>query len=309
MPDRTNPSISRAALLRIAPLTTFPALPSFASTSHKAGVLLRDGSLLPLASFGVQIYDDRTAEALTLQALKAGFTSFFTSADAGNQRGFARALAQSGVQRSNLFVAASVLSDDVESFTGARSRTARACVESLRNLERGGLSGVDMLMLERPARTRAGIAGQWSALRGMRDAGACQSLGVCNFGLDELDALVEESPLVNQLPFSLGVRMPHAAVLKAHARRGVQLQAWGPLGGPDNYFPKSLLAECAAIGRPSGWSGQQVALRWILQSGVAFCVHSGNPRHLRDDIAVLDFELSEEAMHTLSALATKPWSA
>ena len=93
------------------------------------------GLLPPTVTFGVQIYDDATAERLTLQdtmrhahampctrhvdpgapqalqALAAGFRSFFTSPEGGNQLGFARAIARSGLPREQLYIAGTVLSD------------------------------------------------------------------------------------------------------------------------------------------------------------------------------------------------------
>ena len=87
------------------------------------------GLLPPTVTFGVQIYDDATAERLTLQAhanhrtcrmhtpckclartvhvpwllsrvqaLSAGFRSFFTSPEGGNQLGFARAVRHAGLE-------------------------------------------------------------------------------------------------------------------------------------------------------------------------------------------------------------------
>lgn len=44
----------------------------------------------PLASFGLQVYDDETAYKLTLTALEVGYRNFFASVLAGNQKGFAR---------------------------------------------------------------------------------------------------------------------------------------------------------------------------------------------------------------------------
>ncbi len=44
----------------------------------------------PLASFGLQIYDDETAYRLTLMALEVGYRNFFASVLAGNQKGFAK---------------------------------------------------------------------------------------------------------------------------------------------------------------------------------------------------------------------------
>ena len=92
------------------------------------------GLLPPAVTFGVQIYDDATAERLTLQAkrhvaprhahtvhtpctrgatrthelllrvqaLSAGFRSFFTSPEGGNQLGFARAVTPHTARTSHL---------------------------------------------------------------------------------------------------------------------------------------------------------------------------------------------------------------
>ena len=60
-----------------------------------------------------------------LEALEAGFRSFFTSPEAGNQRGFATAIRDSGIARSELFIAGTVLSDDAEGYRQARALTQR----------------------------------------------------------------------------------------------------------------------------------------------------------------------------------------
>ena len=44
----------------------------------------------PLASFGLQVYNDDTAYKLTLTALEVGYRNFFASVLAGNQKGFAK---------------------------------------------------------------------------------------------------------------------------------------------------------------------------------------------------------------------------
>lgn len=58
----------------------------------------------PLASFGLQIYSDDVAYKLTLTALSVGYRNFFASVLAGNQRGFARAIKDSGIPRDELYI-------------------------------------------------------------------------------------------------------------------------------------------------------------------------------------------------------------
>lgn len=275
-------------------------------------------SPVPQATFGVQIYDDVSAQRLTLQAIEAGFRSFFTSPEAGNQLGFARAIRESGVPRDQLFLAGSLLCDDADGFRSARRKTAAALEASMADLNQGGVCSLDLLMLERPARSASAIRGQWLALQEGQQAAGATLLGVANFDLSEVDVVCSASagkgasPCVNQLPLSLGVRMDHAGLVRAHAARGVAVQSWGPLGGPDGRIPRPALAEAEAIGRSLGGAGGAsghgrsacaVLLRWVIQQGAGFVVHSRVKSHLREDLEALEFELSPEQMQRLTRAA------
>ena len=95
-----------------APAVTWPlAAPAVAASKYASSTKLADGLVFPLASFGLQIYDDATAEQLTRRALEAGFRNFFASALAQNQRGFARGVRASGIPRDELFICGSVVSN------------------------------------------------------------------------------------------------------------------------------------------------------------------------------------------------------
>ena len=89
------------------PAVAMPALaaPAVAASTYASSTKLADGLVFPLASFGLQIYDDATAEQLTLRALEAGYRNFFASALAQNQRGFARGVRASGIARDELTLA------------------------------------------------------------------------------------------------------------------------------------------------------------------------------------------------------------
>ena len=69
-----------------------------------SSILLEDTIEFPLVSFGLQIYDDKTAYKLTLTALEVGYRNFFASVLARNQKGFARAVRDSGIPREKLFI-------------------------------------------------------------------------------------------------------------------------------------------------------------------------------------------------------------
>ena len=127
--------------------------------------------------------------------------------------------------------------------------------------------------------------------------------------MKELDCLITgsgEAPLVNQVGLSLGVRAPFDELLAAHRRRGVALQANRPLGGGSR-FAQEMLDACAEVGKPRRKTAQQVALRWLVQKGVPFCIHSTSPSHLREALDVVEgFSLANDEVARLGRLAMQP---
>lgn len=298
----------RSAVLAGAAVALSPPQRTPASSPPTPTITLADGTNLPCATFGVQIYDDRTARELTLRAISAGFRSFFTSPEGGNQRGFSQGVLESGIPRSELFIAGTVLSDDAVGFRTAKATTARRCEASFEALASGGgVDKLDMLLLERPGLDGASIRGQWNALEAAQATGAAQSLGVCNFEVEQLDECLKGArtakPQLNQLQYTLAIRMAHESVRRAHLDRGVRLMAFSPLGGPSALIPRATLDECKRIGKRYRKSPYQVALRWLVQQGVAYSVHSRDVAHLREDLDVYGFALAPEEMRRLEVLS------
>jgi diketogulonate reductase-like aldo/keto reductase len=76
-------------------------------------------------------------------ALEAGYRNFFASVLAGNQRGFARAIQESSVPRSDLFICGSVLSNRARGFEAARQLSERGCKENMEAFATGGIGYID----------------------------------------------------------------------------------------------------------------------------------------------------------------------
>ena len=212
-----------------------PAIAS--STKYASSTKLADGLVFPLASFGLQIYDDATAEELTLRALEAGFRNFFASALARNQRGFARAVRSSGIARDELFICGSVVSNRALDADTAYKLTAFGCAENAEAFAAGGIGKLDMIMLDYPGQDDSCIRAQWRAFEDFQAAGGAKSLAVFNFSPAQLDVLLNEPavtpaverrasrarPTVNQLPYCVGYH--DAGIIGANRRRGVHVQA------------------------------------------------------------------------------------
>lgn len=80
----------------------------------------------------------------------------------------------------------------------------------------------------------------------------------------------------------------------------MQVECWYPIGHTD---PNLLQNETlTAIAEAHGKSVVQVILRWHMQEGLCTVPGSTNPDHIRENIEIFDFELSDEEMEQIRAL-------
>ena len=81
---------------------------------------------------------------------------------------------------------------------------------------------------------------------------------------------------------------------------GIRLMSWYPLGHGD----KSLINEpvFAKIGQKYGKTPAQVILRWHTQMGFAVIPGSKNVDHIKDNLDIMDFRLTEEEMAEVAKL-------
>jgi len=279
---------------------------------QSSSVQLSDGTTVPLVSFGLQIYDDARAYQLTLTALECGYRNFFASVLAGNQRGFARAVRDSGVPRSDLYICGSVVSNRASGYDQAFASTKRGCLANMEAFGAGNIDYLDQIMLDYPGPDCDSIRGQWAAFETMqRDEKLVTSLSVSNFSPSQLDCILLDpqsrgsKPVINQLPYSVAYHPPSATyAIDENQKRNVLVQAWAPLGGSlGGRFTASLKQKCAQIGQAYGKSWAQVALRWIVQHGASFTTQTQKRSHFVENLDIFDFVLTAEEMATLDQLA------
>jgi len=291
-------------------------LPSLSVQAPKSSsvTLKNGGGKFPLVSFGLQVYDDEKARKYTLMALEAGVRNFFASVLAGNQKGFAKAIAESGIPREELYICGSVVSNRAKGFNPAYKATAKGCAENMEAFGVGGIDYLDQIMLDYPCQDTSGILGQWKAFEEMKEQGLTKSLSVSNFSPEQIDCILDDEevstyPCVNQLPFNLAVngKVPGwggsaVAVVQANKDRNCLVQAWAPLGGSTGKFNKKIQTACSTIGAKYDKTASQVALRWILQCGASFSTCSTKQEHFEEDLDIFDFDIESQDMLTLNTL-------
>merc|ERR1711920_402781 len=106
------------------------------------------------------------------------------------------------------------------------------------------------------------IMGQWAALEEFKASGRARSIAVSNFLPRQLDVVLDMKgtvPALNQLAYGVGIASP--TLIFENSKRGIPVQAWGPLGRA-RYG--SLRSTCEKIGQKYDKTAVQVALRWIV---------------------------------------------
>jgi 2,5-diketo-D-gluconate reductase A len=261
-------------------------------TNEIPQIPLNNGVAMPALGFGVyQIPAEQTEQAVT-EALAAGYRSLDTAAAYQNEEAVGRAIASSGIPRSELFVTTKLW------IQKPGEDNARRAFEA--SLKRLGLDYVDLYLIHQPL---GDYYSSWRAMQEVNREGLATAIGVANFYPDRLVDLIDHNdvtPAVNQIethPFFQ--RTADHALMREH---GVQIESWGPFAeGKNNIFSDPTLSE---IGAAHGKSVAQVVLRWLIQRDVVVIPKSVRPDRMRENIDVFDFELTDDEMARIAAMDT-----
>lgn len=254
---------------------------------------LSDGLTMPSIGLGVYtITDGDVCQRSVESALASGYRLIDTAVVYGNERPVGRGIAASGVPRGDIFVTTKMWLSDYG------YEAAVASIDA--SLERLGLDYVDLMLLHQPY---PDWSGAWRAMEEAVDAGKIRSIGVSNFEIADIDALLSVAriaPVVNQIEMHPFYQRPE---LVAHLRdKGIAVESWAPLGhGRQQLLSEPVLAELAA---KHGRTVHQVLLRWHLQQGFIVIPKSTNPAHIAANLDVHDFALDDEDMARVAGLDT-----
>ena len=252
---------------------------------------LNDGTSIPQIGFGVFLVPENQTQEAVEAALEVGYRHIDTAAIYGNEAAVGRALANSGLPRSEVFVTTKLWNDA----QGADS--VRPALEA--SLERLGLDHVDLYLIHWPTPARDLYVTTWEGLEAAAERGLTTSIGVSNFLPDHLAriaALGGRVPAVNQV--ECHPTLQQCDVLKADDRLGVVTEAWSPLGrGAD-----LEIADISTIAARVGATPAQVVLAWHLARGRVVIPKSVTPARIVENLASVDVRLSGTDLDALDAL-------
>ncbi|HEX2052378.1 MAG TPA: aldo/keto reductase [Actinomycetota bacterium] len=262
------------------------------------------GTTVPTFLYGTAWKEDRTYECV-LRALEAGFRGIDTAnqrrhyheAEVG--RAVQDALSGGALQRTDLFLQTKYTflpSQDRRLPYDPTAPIARQVEQSFSSsLDHLGVETVDSYVLHGPT-MRDGLSAAdleaWGAMEALHARGAVRLLGVSNFTPRQLQMLLSrtKAPLSfvqNRCYAALGW---DAAVRAICDREGVVYQGFSLLTANVDVLRGRVVQEIALRhGRLPG----QVVFRFALQIGMIPLTGTTDPAHMKEDLAVYDFELSD----------------
>lgn len=254
-------------------------------------IALNDGNAIPQIGLGVwQVPQDATA-SICLEAIRTGYRSIDTAEGYGNEEGVGRAVRDSDLPRSDIFI-----TSKLRNGAHARDAALRAFDETMAKLR---VEQIDLFLIHWPVPSQGKYLEAWKTLIELRDAGRIRSIGVSNFNIDHLERIIGETgvvPAVNQI--ELHPRFQQRDKRAFHAEHKIAIESWSPLGAGRLIGDPTI----GKIARKHDRSPAQIILRWHVEEGLIAIPKSATPGRIRENFDVFSFALDDEDRRTIAGM-------
>ena len=254
---------------------------------------MNNGLIIPSLSYGTWLINNRKVVSCVKYALNNGYSHIDTAQAYFNEKGVGKAIKESGIDRSKIFVTTKVAAE-IKNYKGAK----RSIEKSLKKLDCGY---IDLLLIHCPQ--------PWSRFRGPRryfkenievwkameeayKSGKVKAIGVSNFDVDDLKNIIDNceiKPMVNQILLHIG-NTP-MDVVKFCQENDIVVEAYSPIthGAALKNESIKLMADKYHVSVP------QLCIKYTLQLDTVSIPKASKEEHILSNTK-LDFTISEEDM-------------
>lgn len=259
---------------------------------------LSGGVKIPAIGFGTwQVKDGSEAYDSTVWALEAGYRHIDTAHAYGNEESVGRAVRDSGIPREEIFVTTK-LPSHIKTYDGA----IEYFNQSLASL---GLDYIDLYLIHAPwpwsnigEDCTEGNIEAWRAMIDMQKSGKVRAIGVSNFAVKDIKAIVEATgvkPAANQIRYFIGNRQDE--ITDYCQANGILIEAYSPLATGE-IANHEMLKDTAA---KYGVSIPQLCIRYCIEKGTLPLPKSVHKERIEANISV-DFHIEKEDMDYLDTI-------
>ncbi len=261
---------------------------------------LNTGTKIPQIGFGTwQTPDGDIAYRSVLSALRTGYRHIDTARVYGNEASVGRAIKESGVARDEIFLTTKLPAEVKDA-----SNVEATFETSLRTL---GVDYVDLYLIhapwpwgERGADYTAENVAVWHEMEKLYRSGRVKAIGVSNFNVHDLTAIVEHGsvvPAANQIRWFIGYTQDE--ITSFSKSQGVLVEAYSPLATGEILGNPALRTMAGKYGKTVA----QISIRYCLQRDTLPLPKSTHDEYIAEN-ADIDFEISPEDMAALDVLTT-----
>lgn len=257
-------------------------------------VRLNSGYDMPILGLGTYALEYDACVNSVMALLESGGRLIDTAYMYGNEEavgeGVRRGMEEYGIPREDIFV--------ITKIYPSQFGDPEAAIDMA--LEKLDIDYIDMMLLHHPG---AGDVKAYRAMERYVEAGKIHSLGLSNWYVDELTSFLPQMTIAPALVQNeIHPYYQEQDVVPFIQGKGIVVQCWYPLGGR-GYTVELLGNETIRkIAGNHGVSAAQVILRWDLQRGIVVIPGSSNPEHIRENLDLFGFELTDAEMAAINAL-------
>ena len=253
-------------------------------------VTLNNGVKMPIIGLGTWTLDDEEAKEAVYVSIQNGYRLIDTAQYYGNEvgvgEGVKKAISEGIIQREDVFITSKIY---------ASTDHSKAIEKSLKNLD---LEYIDLLLIHQPGFDDEGL---YKTMEKYYQEGKLKSIGISNYytkeAVDEVFSYAKVVPAIIQNENHIYYQNHK---LQEYVKQyGILIESWYPFGGrghTEENFNHETIVE---IAKKYNKTSAQIILRWQLQAGYIAIPGSKNPDHIKENIHIFDFSLTEEDMNQI----------
>ncbi len=248
-----------------------------------------------IPQFGLGVYQipgDAETEKACLEAFKLGYRHIDTAHAYQNERGVGAAVKKCGIPREEIFITSKLWVTDYG------EKITPVAIDKM--LDRLGLKYIDLLLLHQQV---GDYIGAYKAMEKAVEQGKVKSIGISNFdeNLDDLLNHATIKPAVIQVechPY-----WNQEDLRKKLEKYGTLIESWYPIGHGD----KGLIGEeiFTKLAKKYNKTNVQIILRWHIQKKNIVFPKSTNPKHIKENADIFDFQLTDEEVKEIDKMGKR----
>ncbi|KAF7321543.1 Aldo-keto reductase [Mycena kentingensis (nom. inval.)] len=243
---------------------------------------------------GDRVYD------MCMAAFKAGYRHFDTAAGYANEEYVGKAIRDSGIPRSEIYLTTKLRGDNNV------QESLEASIKSL------GVEYIDLYLIHWP---QARIDGKalspeesptfvetWAEMEKLLETGRVKSIGVSNFSIKTLDVLLPHCvimPATNQV--EMHPCLPQNELKTYCESKGIPLTAYSPLGRSTIFLEHPTIL---GLAEKNTCTAAQIVISWAVQRGTIPIPKSENAERMKANITLV--KLSPEDFAAVDELHKQP---